>query len=162
MCITLNLPLACKYADCKAVCDFICVDNSNVCSVTVCEIFAVEMCMISTLTFLNEPRSDVNTSVERPHATSYVLAIAMFVASVTVCEIMTCERTDVLSSNYWHWKWRKRTKTIWIKLSDERTLSNCICLQKLAPLDPAVCTQYITKHFVNDPRTNERTYCPLS
>ena len=39
-----------KYANGKAKCDVIFVGNSNVCvCVTICEIFAVEMCM--TLTF---------------------------------------------------------------------------------------------------------------
>ena len=34
-------------------------------------------------------RSNVNMPIKRPHATSYVLAIALFTLSVTICEIFT-------------------------------------------------------------------------
>ena len=37
----------------------------------------------------NGQRSNVNMPVERPHATPYVLAMAMFAISVTVCKITT-------------------------------------------------------------------------
>ena len=39
----------------------------------------------------NLPMSNVNISIERPHATSYVLVIAMSVLSVIACEIITYE-----------------------------------------------------------------------
>ena len=37
--------------------------------------------------------------IERPHAPFYVLALAMSVTSVTVCEIITFELSNVLDSN---------------------------------------------------------------
>ena len=39
------------------------------------------------LVLYNEPRSNVNMPIESLHATFYIIAMAMFALSVTVCEI---------------------------------------------------------------------------
>ena len=43
--------------------------------------------------------SKINMPTERPHATFYVFAIAMFVLSVTVCEIITFELANIFDTN---------------------------------------------------------------
>ena len=106
---TWSLPIEhakrkCKYANGKAVCDFIFVDNSNVYPVTICKKFTIEMCMTLTLTFRMAPRSNLNMLIERPHATFYALAIAMFALYVTICKIITFELPKVFNSNIWPWK----------------------------------------------------------
>ena len=81
----------------------------------------------------NGPRSNINMPIENPHMTFYVLAIAMFVPSVTVCKIMTFELPNVLESNVWPWKWRSRKLTIWMKIGRQRYLVNmqkCMCIKK--------------------------------
>ena len=44
-----------------------------------------------------------------------VLTIAIFVRSLTVCEIITYELPKLLSLSLCPWKWRSRMVTIWMK-----------------------------------------------
>ena len=44
--------------------------------------------------------SHINMSVERPHATYYVLAMAMFALSVTLCEIFSVETCTILTLTF--------------------------------------------------------------
>ena len=87
-----------------------------------------------------------------------VLAMVIFVVSVTVCEIITFELPKVLDSNLWPWKWRSMTLTNCMKIirqrSDEGILSTC---KKMAPLGPAACSQYIIVYFAKYVRMYERT-----
>ena len=57
-------------------------------------------------------------TIERLHATFYVLAIALFVLSVTICEIITFQLPNVLGSNFD--LERSRTLTILIKNWQEK------------------------------------------
>ena len=50
----------------------------------------------------NKLRSYVNMLLERPHVISYLLAIAMFVLSVTVCKILAIEMCMTLTSRMTH------------------------------------------------------------
>ena len=54
--------------------------------------------------------------IESSHAASSELAIAMFVLSVTFCEIITYELPNILNSNPWPLKWRLMMLTIWMKI----------------------------------------------
>ena len=58
--------------------------------------------------------------VKRPHATSYVFALVIFVISVIVCEIVTYELRNVLDLNFWPWKWSSRARRYRMK-TDRRT-----------------------------------------
>ena len=55
-------------------------------SFAVCEIFGQNVSELGPI-----QRSNVNMPIVRPYATFYVLAIAMFTTSVTVCEIFEVE-----------------------------------------------------------------------
>ena len=63
-------------------------------SVTVYEIFTVEISTTLTLTF-----RIFKGEIKGQNATSYVLAIAMFVQTVAVCEAITYKLLKVLHSN---------------------------------------------------------------
>ena len=121
-------------------------------SVTVCDISTVEM--HKTLTMIG-PRLNINIPIDRPQAAFYVLA--MFVLSLTVCEMITYALPNVLDRNLWPWKWRSRTLTILWKSPGECTLSTCIRATKLALLGPAFYSQYMIVHFATDGRTNAHT-----
>ena len=68
-------------------------------SVTVYEIFAVEICITWTFDLYNGPRPIVNVSITSRYTTSYLLTIAMFALSVTVCETNTLIYRNGLDSN---------------------------------------------------------------
>ena len=122
----------------------------------------------------------------------YLLLIAIFALSVTVCEILlvevcitlnlcdflwwqcpichhlqdihiwTSQCTWFLDSNLWPWnesqlRWRFR----W-KLAYESILSVRIRMQKLALLDPAICSQFIIAHFVTDMHIQHARKTPLN
>ena len=91
----MNFPMARPYATL-----YLLAIANSVLSVTVCEIFAVEVCMTLTPTSGMGQYKNVIMLVEWSHATSYVLAIAMFVLFVTSCEIVTYTLSFVLSSNF--------------------------------------------------------------
>ena len=59
-----------KYVIRKATFDFLFDGSINDLSITVCEIFNVEMYWTLTLTF-NGSRPNVNMQIERPHITFY-------------------------------------------------------------------------------------------
>ena len=46
----------------------------------------------------NDPGSNETTPIERPYETFFLLAIAMFVLYVTICEIITSELFSALDS----------------------------------------------------------------
>ena len=78
---------------------------------------------------------------ERPHATSYVLAIAMFVPFVTVWEIITYALHHVFDSNLLPWNWRSRTLTIWMKIGWRTYLVNMhVCKNWRSQVQPFVCS----------------------
>ena len=84
-----------------------------------------------------------------------LLAIAMFVLFVAVCEIITYELSNVLDSN--HWPLEVKVKNV--EDSDEiwRAAVPCIRVQKWTLLGPAFCSQYIIRKF-RDRRTNGRAH----
>ena len=84
-----------KYANRKAISAFLFAGKSNVCHRSP----DFHSRNFLELNSKNEPKSNVNMRIERPHVTSYVLSIAMFVLSVTVCEIITYELLNVLQYN---------------------------------------------------------------
>ena len=95
MCMTLILTfrmgsMSYKYANRKAMCNFLFVGNTDVCHIChrLRDINGRNV-HNHDLNVWNWPRSNVNMLVWMPHATFYALAIAMFVPSVTVCEIIT-------------------------------------------------------------------------
>ena len=97
-----------KYVNGKAVCNCLIVGNSSVCPI--CRRLRDINCRnVHGLEpdLLNGPRSNINMPVERPHATSDVLTFAMFALSVSVCEIITYELSNVCDSNHWPWKWSR-------------------------------------------------------
>ena len=69
-------------------------------------------------------RSNVNISIKRPFVTFEVLAIAMFVLIVTICEIMTFELPNVFERNLWPLKWRSKKLTNWLKIGRWTVLVN--------------------------------------
>ena len=58
-------------------------------SVTICEKFAIQMCM--TLTFAFEMDQYKKGSKKRLHATFYLFSITMFTIFVSVCEILAVD-----------------------------------------------------------------------
>ena len=88
--------IKCKYANWNTIIDVLFVGNSNVCPV--CHNFRdIHNKNVHNFDLYYEPRSNVNIPVEEPHA---VLAITMFVLSVTIYEIIMYEHIAiVLDSN---------------------------------------------------------------
>ena len=98
-----------------------------------------------------------------PIAPFYVLAIAMFVQSVAVCEMITYELKKVFDSYIWPWKCRSMTLMIWKKIG-KRTyfvliLLIFICVQKLALQNSAVCSRYIS--WPTYGHTDEHIHCAM-
>ena len=62
--------------------------------VIICEKSAIKMCDFD---LANVSMSNINIPIERPYATFYMLAIAMFVLSITVCEILIVEMCMALT-----------------------------------------------------------------
>ena len=89
--------------------------------------------------------SNVNKQIKRSFLTSCLFTIAVFAVSVAVCEISMYELPNILNLNLWSWKWRSWMLTIWMKTDRQTYFSTCMSyLQKLVPLGPAVCSQYIS------------------
>ena len=65
----------------------------------------------------NRPRSNIIMLIEIPHATSCLMAIAMFDLSITVCVIFTMEICMTLTLIFRSRSMRSRTLTIWMKIS---------------------------------------------
>ena len=100
----------------------------------------------------NWPRSNVNMSVERLHATFYVLVIIMFFSFVIVCEIFTFELLNVINSNLWPWKWsQKRWRFVW-KLAFEFNVDVHTCMSKWVLLGPAVCSRWLFVTYIHTQR----------
>ena len=114
-------------------------------SVTVSAIFVIEKCMTLNLTFRGKIKSKY--AIERPCATSYTLAIAMFTLSVTAYELVTYELPNVLDWNLWPLKCRSMTLTIenW---QCELSLSTCMC----AKVGSFRSSRFYPVHFVTDIR----------
>ena len=88
-----------KYSIWKALCNFVFVGNTNVCPI--CHrLRDINSQNVLDADLWNGPRSNVNMPIERPHATFFVLAIAMFALSVTVCEILTVEMWMTLTLTF--------------------------------------------------------------
>ena len=100
-CRILNLPfricqVSYKYANGKAVCDFLFLGNSNV--YPIC--YRLRKILIRNMHDLdhgiqNWPRSNVYGTTQKPLASFYLLAIAMFASSVTACEIFLVDVHDL-------------------------------------------------------------------
>ena len=90
-----------------------------------------------------------------------VLAIAMFVMSVTVGEIITTELPNILDWNLWSWKWRSMTSTICMKIDWRTYLVSMHTCAKVDASRSSHCSQYKIVHFVINARTHARTqYAP--
>ena len=106
-----------KYANRKPTCDMIFGAISQYLSN--CEIFTVKMCITWPLEWAKVKSKYVNWK-----ATSYELAIAMFVLSVIVCEIFTIEMCMTLtfrmsqcqSKIYWPIESEYRTFSLMVKV----------------------------------------------
>ena len=66
-------------------------------SVNNLEMFTVEICMTSTMVIRMGQRSNANIQSKRSHATSYELAVVIFILSIIVCEIFTIEMCMTLT-----------------------------------------------------------------
>ena len=124
-------------------------------SVTVCEIFAVELCMTLTLIFTST-RSNVNMSIEMSYMTSYLMAIIVFALSVTVCVIITYELPNILDSSIWPWKWRSTSQIIFIQIGRKNYFVNVhMCIK----IGASKCSRLHLVHFVTYVRTYGNAYC---
>ena len=88
-----------KYINGKPICDFIFDGDCNVNAFTVFDIFTVEMC--TTLHWsLEGPRSNVDKPSKRSYAIFSLLAVVMFVISVTVYKIFIFEMCTTLTLTF--------------------------------------------------------------
>ena len=94
-----------------------------------------------------------------PWAWLSVLAVTMFVLSVTVCKLITYKLSNIIDSNIWPWNGGQGRCRFELKLACKHTLSTC-SVHKVALLGAAICSQYIIVHLVTDERMDARTYCP--
>ena len=78
----------CRYANDKAVSDFLFVGNNNFCHyLSPFAKYSQSKCALAWLYFTNGSMTNVNIPVKWSRATSYLLAIVMFALSVTVFKI---------------------------------------------------------------------------
>ena len=115
-------------------------------SVTVCEIFGDKMCL--TLTF-RMGQGQMQICPSKGHVRLSVLAIECLFYLSSFARYSRMNSPNVLHSNLWPWKLMSRTLANF-KLANERILSTCIYVPKLALFGPAVCSR---RHFVADVRT---------
>ena len=71
--------------------------------------------------FVNMPNTDLNPVIENPHATPSLLAVAMFVVSVTVREILTVEICITLTLT-------SRTAKVKCKYANRKATSDYLCV----------------------------------
>ena len=98
----------CKYANRKHTCDFISDPYSNV--DPICYHFRniQSICAWPWPWPLEWAKVKCKYVNRKAYATSHVLAIAWFVLTVTVFEIITFELPNVIDSNLWPWKWKSQ------------------------------------------------------